>query len=271
MDLDTLRAAFETDDVEIFLACAFPPHWSGIEARILESGVTMSKENNGWAPQWSPVSLTVRGTPEDEPNMIIRSVIYRVHDMLHNLWGMPHPYSLHEKHFSFYKKVQMAGEIAVLTLTEFEYCNWLREQLNPEHRWTIDVREAVGIRRKTFSHLDLVAIGNRVDELLHKKMRFRWITPEIERWIEYYIPMLENDRKMIDRIWEVLNATGWKPNPDAPSCVISSDLTGREITEWMIKDFQHKLLTSYKVDKGLRLLNMERRARMPAFPPGWAS
>ena len=121
-----LHRAFETDDIEEFLSLALPPAWKGVASRILESGVTMSAAEGPWCPGWTPVPLTVRGEGEDLETRVTRSVMYRVHDCLHNLWPQPHPLRTEEGRVA-YKRIQMAGEVAVLTLTEFGYGEWVFE------------------------------------------------------------------------------------------------------------------------------------------------
>jgi hypothetical protein len=45
-------------------------------------------------------------------------------------------------------------------------------------------------------------------------------------------------------------------------------LDGLELTQWMISDFEHLLVTTPVVDQALCDFNMERRGRL-VFPEGW--
>ncbi len=264
--------AFEVRDLEEFLQRVFPAEWAGLAARILETGATMSEEPYAWAPRWTPISPTLRiGRCDDETRM--RSIIFRVHDCLHQLWGLPHPGDLEsEDDRREYKKAQMCGEIAVLTLCEFVYVRGLHEQF-PELREWIDGRCAVPMTRTVMRGKSALQIALRVDELLHKRWVARWAREDAATmaWVEYYAPMLQRDRDMIDQCWRAMKA---EPEwirvglAGAPKARFDAALTGLELTAWMIADFEHQLTSSPHVDRALVEWNRARRAKL-RLPAGW--
>ncbi len=265
-------ACAELTDIEAFTQAALPPEWAGIRARILETGATMSPTPCAWAPRWTAIPPTLRiGRTDDETRM--RSVIYRVHDCLHQLWGLPHPTDLEsDDEFRDYKKAQMCGEIVVLTLCEFVYVKWLHERF-PELRAFIDGRCAVPMTHNVMRGKSTLQIALRVEELLHKRWVARWARedPETMAWVTYYTPMLQRDRDMVDRCWAAMKAepefiaTGLA---GAPKARFASSLTSLELTCWMVADFEHCLSTSAEPDEALVRWNRERRARI-RLPSGW--
>ena len=125
MDVKTrFDQAFNTTDIEEFMSLTFPPSWSAVAARILESGADMSIKEE-WAPRWSGIPMTLR-RGDTATETAIKSCMFRVHDCLHQLWGLPIP-SLgftDDERFLF-KRAGMCGEVATLVLEEFAYCSWL--------------------------------------------------------------------------------------------------------------------------------------------------
>jgi hypothetical protein len=263
-----IERAFETDDIEVFIAHALPPAWTGVAARILESGVTLTATPGPWCPGWTPVPLTLRGQGEDRWTQITRSVMYRVHDCLHNLWPQPHPTADGRR---AYKRIQLAGEVAVLTITEFAYGEWLWDTF-PVLRRVVEPRVAVGLRKGLFRHLTLEQIAHRAADILHMGKDYAWAreSPEVQSWVDYYRPMLAADRAMADRCWAAIERTGWQPPPDAPNTRIGPDFTGRETTAWMIQDFEHHIRSHAAPDWGLVRLNRARRAGI-LLPEDWDS
>ncbi|MBN8612814.1 MAG: hypothetical protein J0L92_19620 [Deltaproteobacteria bacterium] len=265
-------AAYDILDIEDFTRRVLPPAWAGIRARILETGATMSATPCRWAPRWTQIPPTVRvGRTDDESRM--RSIIYRVHDCLHQLWGLPHPGDLDsEEDFRDYKKAQMCGEIVVLTLCEFVYVKWLHESF-PELRAWIDGRCAVPMTQSVMRGKSTLQIALRVEELLHKRWIARWARDDAATmaWVEYYTPMLEADRGMVDRCWAAMKA-----EPEwiraglvgAPKARFDRALTSLELTCWMVADFEHNLSTSPEPDRALLEWNRARRAAI-ALPSGW--
>lgn len=260
--------AFSTRDLERFLELLFPPTWKSLAARILETGAEMSDEIVPWAPRWSPLSpILRRGRTKLQTEM--KSCIFRVHDCLHQLWGLPIPALGHsEDDFYLYKRAQMCGEVAVLTLTEFVFCEHLWET-HPELRGYLGERNALAMKKGPLRGKSTLQIALRLDDLLHKKRRPKWVrdhAPSLA-FVEDYVPMLERDRNEIDKNWAVMKAAGWRPE-GAPDARYSRNLDGLELTAWMITDFYHQMETGAEVDLALRLFNMERR-RGIVLPEGW--
>lgn len=264
-----LLIANETRSIGEFLAHAFPPKWGGIRARILETGVEMSPEACPWAPRWSKISPTVRKGSADL-HTATKSVIFRVHDCLHQLWGLPHPGSFSEEDRYYYKRAQMCGEVAVLTLTEFVYCDYLRREY-PELQGLIWGRNAIPLLETHMAGKSLQQIAMRMDDLLHKGSRPRWVRedPIATAFVDDYVPMLERDRQQIDINWDAMRAAHWTPE-GAPKARFGPHLDGLELTVWMIQDFEHLLSSSEDVDWALAEFNRERRSKL-ILPPGWAS
>jgi hypothetical protein len=264
--------AYDTLDIEEFTLRVLPPAWAGIRARILETGATISATPCHWAPRWTEIPPTERiGRCDDESRM--RSIIFRVHDCIHQLWGLPHPGDLaSNEDFRNYKKAQMSGEIVVLTLTEFVYVKWLHESF-PELRAWIDGRCAVPMTATVMRGKSTLQIALRVEELLHKRWIARWAKddPATMAWVQYYTPMLEKDRTMVDGCWAAMTA-----EPDwihtglegAPKARFDTTLTSLELTCWMVADFEHNLATSPEPDRALMNWNRARRAKI-ALPSRW--
>ncbi len=264
--------AYEIFEIEEFLARVLPPQWAGIGARILETGATLSTQPCSWAPRWSPVPPTRRiGTCDDETRM--RSIIYRVHDCLHQLWGLPHPGDLDSTDdYEHYKRAQMCGEVAVLTLCEFVYVDWLYQSFPELGRW-IEGRCAVLMLRNALRGKNTTQIALRLDEFLHKKRTPRWVRDDehASAFAGYYIPMLERDRVLIDECWAAMKAEpGWVTDnlTGAPKARFADTLNGLELTCWMIADFEHLVSTTAEPDWALVNWNRQRRAKI-RLPKGW--
>lgn len=270
--LATWLGAYDILEIEAFLARALPPHWGGIRARIVETGVTMSEAPCGWAPRWTQVPPTQRvGRCDDESRM--RSIIYRVHDCLHQLWGLPHPGDLESDDDRVdYKRAQMCGEIAVLTLTEFVFGKWLHDSFPELRRW-IEGRCAVRMLQNALSGKTTTQVAMRLDEFLHQRHIRRWVAndEDAKAFADYYQPMMQRDREMIDACWEAMKAEpGWAERNlhAAPKARFANTLNGIELTCWMIEDFEHLLWTSPEPDSALTEFNRARRANI-RLPKGW--
>lgn len=114
-----LKAAYECENLEEFMDIVFPPEWKPIKARIIESGAIFG-ETEKFAPRWSTIPFTQRkgNTPEES---YLKSIIFRVHDCLHQLWGLPVPSKFDEEERFHFKRMWMCAEVAVLTIIEFFY------------------------------------------------------------------------------------------------------------------------------------------------------
>ena len=262
--------AYEIYDIELFLERVFPPQWSGISARILETGVTMNKEPCAWAPRWTQIPPTQRvGRTDDESRM--RSIIFRVHDCLHQLWGLPKP-ALEADNYYEYKRAQMCGEVVVLTLCEFVYVQWLYETFDELGPW-IEGRCAVMMLKKDLKGKSTTQIALRLDAFLHKKRMPKWVRENEQALLfaEYYTPMLQRDREAIEQCWRSMEAdpTWVEQNlGDAPLARFSPTLTGLELTCWMIADFEHLIDTTPDPDWALVHWNRKRRAKI-VMPTDW--
>lgn len=112
-------------------------------------------------------------------------------------------------------------------------------------------------------------IAARLDELLHKKIRPKWLRDNTSAtaFADDYVPMLEHDRRCIDHNWQIMRANCWRPE-SAPNVRYSPSLSGLELTTWMIRDFFHLLDTDPQVDVALAAFNRERRKSIE-LPSGW--
>jgi hypothetical protein len=262
------QEAFETRDIERFLSLMFPSSWDGVAARIIESGVEISHELCPWAPRWSFIPPTVRKGKSDLETHV-KSCMFRVHDCLHQLWGLPTPSpTFTEDEFYLYKRSQMCGEVAVLTLTEFVFADHLYEH-HEKLRPLLWSRNAIPMAKGPLKGKTTLQIAHRIDGLLHKKLRPRWVREcsEAVAFVDDYVPMLERDREDIDHNWGIMKAAGWVPT-GAPNARYSRDLDGLELTSWMITDFYHLMDTDPVVDEALRDFNRSRR-RPIRLPAGW--
>ena len=267
-----LERAANTRDIEEFLTLVFPPEWHGISARILETGAEFADGDGScrWAPRWSRIPLTVR-TGKTDFETAVKSVIFRVHDCLHQLWGLPHPgEEFTNNDFYYYKRSQMCGEVAVLTLTEFIFCLYLYEQY-PETQELLWERNALQMRVGPLMRCSTEQLAMRLDGLLHKKIRPSWVRnhPPSMAFCDDYVPMLEEDRRQIDQNWQAMKQAGWLPRL-APKARFGRHLDGLELTVWMIRDFEHLLDSHHEPDRALMDYNRERRRRL-VLPVGWAS
>lgn len=289
--------AFHTSDIETFLDIAFPPEWKGIAARILESGATFHDGDPSevkWAPRWSKIPLTKRYSTDGSVSITaMKSIIFRVHDCLHQLWGLPHPGEDYtEDDFYYYKRSQMCGEVAVLTLAEFSYAKWLYNNLPESFQPWILSRNALpmmmGSRREDapLQGKSILQIAQRLDDLLHKRKNAfdkdlcahdkfkpfpKWVRENIyaQKFVEDYVPMLQKDRSQIDKNWKVMKEAGFQPD-NAPNVRYGRHMDGLELTSWMIQDFEHLKSTDPEVDKALMEFNRERRSKL-VLPDGWDS
>lgn len=267
--IDLQRAAAETE-LETFLRAIFPPTWGGVLRAIIESGAWFADPPVRWAPRWSPIPLTVKGGPTPEI-AAVKSVLYRAHDALHQLWGLPVPLGFDEEEFYLYKRAQMCGEVAVLQVCEMMLGSWISDQC-PSVRAYIDTRCAVPMYRNELQGKSDLEIAARMDGLLHRHVRPRWVrdSRRASAFVDYYLPLLEQDRKEIDYHWGLLRTrTDWSL-AGAPETRYDSSLDGQELTIWMIRDFKHLLRSGARIDYGLARFNRERRESL-RLPDGWGN
>lgn len=269
MSLDVIAVAAE-QDLAVFLRLAFPPAWKPIAARILESGAAYGDANIQFAPRWTPVPRTMRygRTPEETA---LKTIIFRVHDCLHQLWGLPVPRSyMDEKERSYFKRMWMCAEVAVLTLTEFFYCKWLYDT-QPHLRDMLERRNTLLFKR-TSSLRDETMLGTALvlDSILHPT---NYVYPGVEeneygrKFVADYGPMLAQDRVNIDHNWKLLRDSNFDAST-LPAQTYSRASNGLEMTSWMIRDFEHLLETNEDVDVELCRFNAARRAKV-TLPATW--
>lgn len=267
---EIFEEAFETRSVHRFLELLFPEEWSAIAARIIESGVEMSVSMVPWAPRWSMISPTVRiGRTMFETH--VKSCLYRAHDCIHQLWGVPiHSAEFTDDEFYLYKRAIMCGEVAVLSISEFFLANHLWHMF-PEVRSILDERNAMPMLHGPLKGKSMKQIACRLDGLLHKKLRPSWVRSHVPSiaFCDDYQPMLQSDREQADRNWIAMRAAAWVP-AGAPNAPFSASLDGIELTLWMIDDFLHLMQMSDAVDEALRDFNIARRSKI-ILPNGWGT
>lgn len=90
-----LKQAFECTDLQQFLYMVFPDEWTPLTARIIESGAVY-QDTDKFAPRWSTIPFTIR-KGQSPTETYLKSIIFRVHDCLHQLWGLPTPKNFDEE------------------------------------------------------------------------------------------------------------------------------------------------------------------------------
>jgi hypothetical protein len=264
--------AFNTRDLEIFMNLMFPKSWKPVIYTILESGAIMSKDNCHWAPKWSMVPPTIRGNlQENELDCMVRSCIFRVHDCIHNLWGLHMPGNMYSELDRInYKKSQMAGEIAVLGITEFVYCRHLLDMHPSLHKIIIE-RDAIKMTQGVMKNGSLDSIVLKLNQILYENIYPSWINSDVNtlNFINYYRPMLERDRQGVDNNWEILKINRQIQN-NCSDDKYDNTLTGGELSLWMCRNFnmilndKSKKLSSNVVEKNRMLRNASN-----VFPDNW--
>ena len=266
-----LKKAYETKDLHEFLQLVFPDEWKPIAARIIESGAEY-RETDKFAPRWSSIPFTNRLSKKGDINeTYFKSIIFRVHDCLHQLWGLPVFSTFDEEAYYQFKRMWMCAEVSVLTLTEFVYCEWLYDtQIHLrsylENRNTLLFKNTTELKNKS-----PVQIATRLDSLLHKKINPKWVreNPHAVEFVNDYVPMLEQDRVNIDHNWKLLLQQEDKSYfENLPNQRYSKELDGLELTQWMITDFYHLLNTDEKIDTALSEFNKKRR-QLVNLPDTW--
>lgn len=274
-----LKKAFEAENAEVFLFEVFPDKWHALAARILESGADFSKTMglNEFAPGWTMIPYTVRYSKKGDANeTYFKSMIFRVHDFLHQLWGLPVPTDLDftdDREREYFKRMWMCAEVAVLTIVEFFYCQWLYDTQPHLKQYLID-RNTLAFKRTTeLRDKTMEQTALRLDALLHKKTRPRWVR-ENEAAVTFvtdFGEMLEYDRVNIDHNWKLLVQQEAKQYLfDLPNQSYGENLDGAELTTWMIRHFEHYINTSSRIDRPLQEFNHERRRKVN-LPKDWNS
>jgi len=133
----------------------------------------------------------------------------------------------------------------------------------------IETRDAVPMMDGALAGRTIAQVAARLDGLLHKQARPDWVRKDehATSFVDYYVPMLERDRQMVDHNFELMRSNRWRPTT-APNARYSPRTDGLELTQWMIADFYHLLDTDPVVDWGLARFNQQRRADI-CLPAGW--
>ncbi len=263
-----VQASTETDIVK-FLNLVFPAEWKPLAARIIESGAEFDTQMCKWAPRWSKIPFTVK-KGENELEVALKTVMYRVHDCIHQLWGLPVPTdsSFDWRQFYQFKRAQMCGEVAVLILTEFLYGKYLYDTY-PELAPYIEKRNAIQMYQEPLKGKSPQEIAARLDGILHKKIQPLWLREHApsQRFYDDYMPMLEADRVAIDDNWQAMKDEKWLPE-GLPNSRYSENLDGLELTLWLIDDFLHIMSTDEHIDYALTDFNRKRRESI-ILPKNW--
>ena len=266
----TIAEAFNSKTVAGFLTALFPYEWFGVIARIIETGAEF-EQGADWAPQWGRIPLTVKTGPSNLEAQV-KACIYRAHDCLHQLWGLPIPSPEYtEDDFYHYKRVQICGEVTVLTLVEFMLGKHLYDYGTDDIKAIICNRNAVPLILPggPLAGKTPIQVVQRMDELMHKKIRPQWVrdSEHATALCDDYVPMIQYDRDVVDANWERMKAANWRPQ-GIPHTKFNPDMSGLELTTWMMTDFYHLLATSSEIDTALAEFNKARRANV-TFPPNW--
>jgi hypothetical protein len=229
-----LKKAYNSTDLTEFLMEVFPEEWAPIAARIIESGARYRDKADTtpdkFAPRWSTIPFTERigssgssgSSGNSDPNeTYLKSIIYRVHDCMHQLWGLPIPKSWSRDEFYYFKRIWMCAEVAVLTLVEFHYCDWLYRTQGEIIRKYLVKRNTLLFKDSCFHGKTLPEIAARLDELLHKKTMPLWVRDNKYAMIflKDFVPMLEYDRVNIDHNWKLLIEQATVASGDTPIVV----------------------------------------------------
>jgi hypothetical protein len=254
-------AAIAEETLQGFLKLAFPKEWTPLVARIIESGAEYGDAALAFAPRWTPVPRTERyGRTAEET--AFKSMIFRVHDCLHQLWGLPVPRNYtDEVERAHFKRMWMCAEVAVLTLTEFFYCAWLYDT-QPHLRAMLEHRNTLAFKRTTrLNGMSKAQTATLLDDIIHKGIVPAWVCENKygRIFLADYGPMLAQDRVNIDHNWALLQRTKLDLST-LPNQRYSCRLDGLELTLWMIADFEHLLDTDDEVDVALACFNAKRRS-----------
>ena len=261
--------AYYSETLYDFMDKLFPINWGGLKARIIETGVAFTNENEPWLIGVSDIQKTPRkGSTYIES--IVKSTLFIAHDCFHNLWGLPYINEFNSESLSYFKRAQMSGEVAVLTITEFILAKQIKKR-HPELKSIIDKRNATPMMEygEILYHLAPRDLALRLDEVLHKGKYEEWIYKSNTglAFFEDYMPMLQRDRKNIIDNWEIMKKNNFIPNA-LPNVRYSRNLTGAELTQWMIDDFMHLRSSDETIDQELATFNRQRRKRMN-IPKEW--
>jgi hypothetical protein len=267
-----LEKAYNCTNLKEFIHEVFPEEWASIGARIIESGAEFIENCDKFAPRWTHIPLTNRISKSgDMSETWLKSIIFRVHDCLHQLWGLPVPRVFNDEERRQFKRMWMCAEVSVLTITEFIYCHWLYDT-QPHLKVFLEKRNTLMFQGTTaLAHKNPIDLATRLDQLLHKKIKPDWVRENeyARKFIDDYVPMLEQDRQNIDHNWKLLVEQKDKSYLNVlPNQRYAKDFDGLELTRWMITDFYHLMDTDSQIDIELAKFNHERRCKVN-LPDTW--
>lgn len=261
--------AYHAKDIQTFMDYLFPINWGGVKARIIETGVRFTDNDEPWLIGVSDINKTMRyGTTYLQT--MLKTCLFVAHDCFHNLWGLPYITSFTDKDYNYFKRAQMSGEIAVLCITEFILAKQLFK-FEPDLKPLIEQRLATPLVSygNSLYQLEPRMLALRLDEVLHKGNYNEWVVSSdiALEFFDIYIPMLSRDRKNISDNWEIMKKHNFIPN-SFPNIRYVRSKTGAELTMWMIEDFFHIRNTDPTPDMELAEFNRGRRKRM-VVPKEW--
>ena len=264
-----LYRAASAEDIYSFMDELFPSDWGGVKSRITETGVKLTKTPEPWLIGFSDISFTQK-SGSTYLESLLKSCLFTAHDCFHNLWGLPYIDDFSDESFDLFKKAQMSGEVAVLCVTEFFLAKELVKSM-PELKYIVEKRCAIQMISNGGDLYQITPrdLAGRLDEVIHTGMDQFWVRKSkiASDFFGYYIPMLQKDRENIDANWEIMKKNNFIPNA-FPNVRYNVNLTGAELTKWMVEDFLYMKTTDMHIDYELAEFNHKRRRAMKV-PSGW--
>lgn len=177
--------AFHTQDVNKFVEIMTPKEWVNL-VPVFKSLNLKFEKDCGWIPGLTNIPLTTRGSDADFPNKVIRSVMFRYHDVLHNLWGQPT-----EK--STYVDVQIAGEFVVLVLSECWHGKLMYESSCAEVKEILECKEAIKLHDSFLVGKTKKQTALELESIFFHGAEFTTTCKYTNKFINYFRPMLLQD------------------------------------------------------------------------------
>jgi len=269
-----VEKAFFCTDIREFLKEVLPDEWSSLSARIIESGAVF-RDIKDFAPRWTDIPFTQRNG-KSSLESYMKSMIFRVHDCLHQLWGLPIPKKFDKKEYKYFKRMWMCAEVSVLTIVEFFYCQWLFDTQEHLREFLINRNTLLFKETSDLKHKNMLETAARLDHILHRAKGDQpsWVrdNPYGRVFAEDFVPMLSIDRINIDHNWKLLSDQFKRGETSyltkLPNQRYSKQLDGLELTTWMIQDFEHLLKTDDEIDEELVKFNIMRRSQVK-LPDTW--
>jgi hypothetical protein len=255
-----------------------PIQWSGVYSKIIENGASFGYNKKiDWLPGWSDISTTEKlSKKSDLDEAIFKSVVYRFHDVIHNIWIFPNIAIKDEHDAALYKKIQMAGEIATLAVTEFFWLSNLYYDISSDkYKEFIRKRNAQKIFGAKIKRMSIYSVAKHISLMAGEGSREGSFSGTIcEDFASDYFRMLEEDRNMIDTNTFLIKKDGWSPSsqelyiPPEKDYESSEEAMIRRMLTYFMKLYKNP---NFEHNKNLRRLNLERKSKMNQFPIGWSS